>query len=227
MGEDVPPARESSKHESDYHYREVPGSDLSRIHFLSDAVFAFALTLLILGLVVPSFSEAGLNSGQVSQKVWSSLASEGTRFAAYLFAFVMVTLWWTVHHRTFRSIQRYDYALIWINMMVLLEIAFMPFILQLYAAFSQTQAAVVLFALTQLLTGLTVNALWRYASANHRLIDPTIPDEYIRHYARRGLLPSAAFAVSILISFVSVPAAELFWVAPLILAYFAGVYRVS
>ena len=194
---------------------------------LSDAVFAFALTLLILGLVVPSFNQSGLNSGQVSQKVWSGLASDWTRFVGYIFAFVMITLWWTVHHRLFRYIRRYDYVLMWTNMMVLLEIAVMPFVLQVYAAYSQTQAAVVLFAFVQALTGVTINALWRHASKAHRLIDPTIPEAEIRYQSNRGLLPSAAFLGSILISFVSVPAAELFWVVPLVLAYFAGVYRVS
>ena len=58
---------------------------------LSDAVFAFALTLLILGLAVPSFNQTGLNSGQASQKVWSALASDWTRFAGYIFAFVSVS----------------------------------------------------------------------------------------------------------------------------------------
>jgi len=143
----------------------------------------------------------------------------------YVFAFAMITLWWTVHHRTFRYIQRYDYVLMWTNMMVLLEIAVMPFVLEVYAAYPQTQVAVVLFAFMQAVTGLTINLLWRYASKGHRLIDPGLPDREIRRNADWGLLPSAAFAASIGISFVSVPAAVVVWVVPLILGFFAGIYR--
>jgi uncharacterized membrane protein len=205
----------------------VPGSDLGRIIFVSDAVFAFALTLLVLGLTVPGFNQNGLSTGQVSQRLGSALQSEWARFVGYVFAFAMIALWWTVHHRTFRYIQRYDYVLMWTNMMVLLEIAVMPFVLQVYAAFPGTQVAVVLFAFMQAVTGLTINLLWRYASKGHRLIDPRLPDAEIRLTADRGLLPSAAFAVSIGISFVSVPAAEAVWVVPLVLGFFAGAYRVS
>ena len=198
--------------------REVPGEDLGRIISLSDGVFAFALTLLVLGLTVPSVT--GATDAQTSSHLWGAIQGDWQKFLGYAFAFVMIGIWWMNHHRTFRYIERYDFVLMWLNMAVLLEVAVMPFVLQVYTAYSPTQTAVVLFAFMQTLTGVTLNVLWRYASNGHRLIDPKLTAEEIRTAANRGLLPALAFAASIGISFVSVPAAEYFWFVPILLVRF-------
>jgi len=207
--------------------REVPGDDIGRIISLSDGVFAFALTLLVLGLTVPVIATAGLNSGQVSGHLGHALQSDWPKFLGYVFTFAMISIWWMVHHRTFRYIQRYDFVLMWLNMVVLLEVAVMPFVLQVFAAYPDTQVAVVLFAFMQMATGITINVLWRYAARGHRLIDPKLPAEEIRYFANRGILPAIAFGGSILVSFVNVSWAEVLWVVPLALNRFSHRYGVD
>jgi uncharacterized membrane protein len=195
---------------------ELPGEDLSRIISLSDGVFAFALTLLVLGLAVPIVSTSG-SSSVVSGRLASSLWGDWPKFVAYVFAFVMISVWWMVHHRTFRYIERYDWVLMWVNMIVLLEVAVMPFVLQVYASYTDTQVAVALFAFMQMMTGLTMNGLWRYASNGHRLVDRQLSAAEIRYFSTRGILPPVAFGASILLSFVTLTGAELFWVVPVVL----------
>lgn len=190
---------------------EVPGEDLSRILSLTDGVFAFSLTLLVLGLTVPVIVTTGLSNGQVSGQLGARLNQDWQVFLGYVFAFVMIAVWWTYHHRTFRYIERYDSVLMWLNMAVLLEVAVMPFVLEVYTAYFGTQVAVVLFAFAQMLTGLTLNLLWRYASSGHRLVNPKLGATEIRYFADWGLLTPVVFAVSIGVSFVSVEAAELLW----------------
>ena len=188
---------------------EVPGEDLGRIISLTDGVFAFALTLLVLGLTVPVVS----NGGQLGNQ----LQADWPKFLGYVFAFVMIAVWWTYHHRTFRYIQRYDSVLMWANMALLLEIAVMPFVLQVFTAYSGTQDAAILFAVIQIAAGLTLNFIWRYASSGHRLIDPKLPAAEIEYFAKWGLVTPALFAVSIGISFLSVDAAEYFWIIAVVL----------
>ena len=207
--------------------REVPGEDLGRIISLSDGVFAFALTLLVLGLTVPILNTSGLNSSQVSGTLAHQLQSDWPKFVGYVFAFVMISLWWMVHHRTFRYIERYDFVLMWLNMMVLLEVAVMPFVLQLYTTYSDTQVGVAAFAFMQLATGLTINTLWRYASKGHRLIDPKLSSEEIRYFSTRGALPVIGFGASILVTFVDVTWAQLLWVIPLVLSRWSHRYGVD
>jgi len=205
--------------------REVPGEDLGRIISLTDGVFAFALTLLVLGLTVPTV--LGGTDVQTSNQLWSALQGDWQKFLGYAFAFVMISIWWMNHHRTFRYIQRYDFVLMWLNMMVLLEIAVMPFVLQVYTAYSSTQTAVVLFAFMQVVTGVTLNVLWRYASSGHRLVDPSLPAAEIRYFANRGVLPAVVFVASIGLSFVNVSWAEYSWVVALAVGRFARRYGVD
>jgi len=206
---------------------EVPGEDLGRIISLSDGVFAFALTLLVLSLTVPTLVTANTSSSVVSSNLARALQSDWQKFFGYAFAFVMIGIWWVIHHRTFRYIQRYDWVLMWLNMIVLLEVAVMPFVLSVYTTYSDAQVAVALFASMQVVIGLTMNALWRYASRGHRLIDPKLKVEEIRYYANRGLLTPIAFGVSIAISFVSVPWAQYVWFIPLLLSRLSHKYGVD
>lgn len=198
--------------------REVPGEDLGRIISLTDGVFAFALTLLVLGLTVPTFDTTGLSTQQISGHLGYLLQKDWQSFLGYVFAFVMIAVWWTYHHRTFRYIQRYDTVLMWTNMAVLLEIAVMPFVLEVYttSTYSSTQVATVLFASIQAVTGLTLNILWRYASSGHRLVDPKLPPVEIRYFGNQGLITPLVFTVSIGVSFLSVEAAEVLWVVSIV-----------
>ncbi|MGA8604224.1 MAG: TMEM175 family protein [Thermoplasmata archaeon] len=206
---------------------EVPGEDLSRILALTDGVFAFALTLLVLGLTVPVIVTTGLSSGQISGELGARLHQDYQSFLGYVFAFVMIAVWWTYHHQTFRYIERYDTVLMWTNMAILLEIAVMPFVLQVYTAYMDAQAAVVLFAVMQLTTGLTLNILWRYASSGHRLVNPQLDPAEIRYFADRGLITPVVFAVSIGVSFLSVEAAEILWIGGLVARRWGGKYGVA
>ncbi|MGD0587602.1 MAG: TMEM175 family protein [Thermoplasmata archaeon] len=196
---------------------EVPGEDLGRIISLTDGVFAFALTLLVLGLTVPSFTTTGLSNDQVSRHLGNLLQADWQSFLGYVFAFVMIAVWWTYHHRTFRYIERYDTVLMWLNMAILLEIAVMPFVLQVYTSYASTQVAVILFAVMQAATGLTLNVLWRYASSGHRLVDPKLEPAEIRYFANWGLVTPVVFVFSIGVSFLSVEAAEAVWILSIVL----------
>ena len=207
--------------------REVPGEDIGRIISLSDGVFAFALTLLVLGLTVPVIATQGLSDGQVSGILGARLQADWAKFLGYAFTFVMISVWWMVHLRTFRYIQRYDFVLMWLNMVVLLEVAVMPFVLQVFTTYTDTQVAVALFAFMQMATGVTINVLWRYAARGHRLIDPGLPADEIRYFANRGILPAIAFGGSILVSFVNVPLAEAVWIVPIVLNRWSHRYGVD
>jgi len=195
---------------------EVPGEDLGRIISLTDGVFAFAITLLVLGLTVPVINTSGMSSSSVSLALGGKLWTDWPKFVGYVFAFVMIAVWWTYHHRIFRYIERYDTTLMWLNMGLLLEIAVMPFVLQVYTAYSDTQVAVILFAVMQAVTGATLNVLWRYASAGHRLVDPKLDPAEIRYFANVGVITPVVFALSIGVSFVSVDFAQYAWVLAIV-----------
>jgi uncharacterized membrane protein len=192
---------------------EPLGEDLGRIISLSDGVFAFSLTLLVLSLAVPNVATVtGESSRQLSMALAARLQSDWSAFLGYVFAFVMIAIWWTNHHRIFRYIRRYDSRLVWLNMAVLLEVAVAPFVLSVFNDYSDTQVAVALFAALQVTTGATMGTIWSYATAQHRLVDATIDPRIVEYYRRRSWATPAVFGLSIAVSFASVLGAELCWV---------------
>jgi uncharacterized membrane protein len=186
---------------------EITGDDLSRILALSDGVFAFAMTLLVLSLAVPVYVHTPTNGMLVG-----FLLGDWSAIFGYVFAFVMIGVWWVVHHRTFHYIARFDSGLVWANMALLMEVAVMPFVLSFYLTFDYRQVAVVLFDVIQIALGLTSTILWEYAKRHH-LTKPDVPHAAAKFFTDRGLASSAVFAASIGVSFVSVDAAQFMWVA--------------
>ncbi|MGA7861960.1 MAG: TMEM175 family protein [Thermoplasmata archaeon] len=183
---------------------------MGRIVSLTDGVFAFALTLLVLSLVLPTVVAlpAATESSRLGNALWQARGA----FLGYVFVFVMISIWWVGHHRLFRYIVRYDDILVGFNLALLLEIAVMPFVLKVFVSYSSTQVAVDLFALIQIATGATLSLIWWYATWGHRLISPRLTDAAIRYVQIRLLLTPIVFAVSIGVAFVSVFAAEVIWI---------------
>ncbi len=210
---------EPEEHHGRRHLRHldtrIQGEDLGRIVSLSDGVFAFALTLLVLSLTVPVSKTPGvsLTNGQLG----AALNHDWGVFVAYAFAFVMIALWWSIHNRTFYYIAKFDSTLVWLNLLLLAQIAVMPFILSVFATYgigqsNPLQYAIVLFAAVQATLGATGTAIWEYAR-RAKLTRPGISDEISDFFTRRGLYTSAVFVISIGISFYSVGYAELSWIA--------------
>lgn len=193
------------------HFAGITGEQLDRIIALSDGVFAFAMTLLVLSLAVPSFDTNGMSDKATSAHLAFLLQHDYNAFIAYGFAFVMIAVWWVVHHRTFQFIARYDSTLVWLNMAILMEVAVMPFFLTIFADYSGTQTAVALFAGIQVTLGITTTMLWDYAR-RAKLVKPHLPPSVATYFSQRGWVTAGIFALSIGLTFFSVSIAELSWI---------------
>lgn len=190
------------------HAPDVSSTDLSRVLSLSDGVFAFALTLLVLSITVPVVTAT--HPSVASSQLGRALLGKWTTFLGYAFAFVMIGIWWMVHNRTFLYIARYDSAILWLNLLLLAQIALMPFVLSVFSDYSDTQAAVSLFAGLQVTLGITSTLIWDYAR-RARLLKPNVPSSVAVYFTRRGYLTAVVFGLSIAVAFVSPGWAEVSW----------------
>ena len=95
---------------------------LDRIIFFSDAVFAIAITLLALDIRLPPLPETAGNADLLA-----ALGHTWPQFLSYSISFLAIGMIWLAHHRTFRSVQRYDERLMLLNLFFLLLIGFVPF----------------------------------------------------------------------------------------------------
>jgi uncharacterized membrane protein len=133
------------------------------------------------------------------------------KFLTYVTSFLVVAVYWLDHHRMFRYIKRYDERLIWMNLALLMTIAFLPFPKALVSAYPGQHVAVVFYAATLMVTGLLSSALWRYAAGGHRLVDEGLDVRLIRYMAIRTASIPAVFLLSIGVSFIHPISAMLAW----------------
>ncbi len=104
----------------------VAGLTTGRITAFSDGVFSIAITLLVLNLCVPTVPGELLDQ---LGKQWPSLLS-------YILSFVIVGIYWVAHHNMFHYIKRSDRPFLWINILLLMCVAFIPFPAGLLGQFS-------------------------------------------------------------------------------------------
>jgi uncharacterized membrane protein len=168
---------------------------LDRIVFFSDAVFAIAITLLALELRVPE-----MPIDQVATQMPQQLAAMMPKFLSFLLSFLIIGSYWAAHHRDFQYIQRYDRRLIWINLLLLMFVAFLPFPTAMLGSYPAQQFTVTLYAGCLASMGFVRAGLWWYASRNFRLIDRNLDSRTIARLNRRGLLVPMIFLLSIVVA---------------------------
>ena len=172
---------------------------LDRILALSDGVFAFAITLLVLGLTVPALSKG---ESRTSLNLFKSLSGDLGAFYSYAMSFFVISIWWTAHHRIFRDILRYDRTLMWRNLFFLLFITIIPFLTQLLNEYGDIRIAVIIYDLVQAFGGLALSSVWSHASQHHLLISKSLTRAQIRNASLRSYVPSIGFVVAIILTFV-------------------------
>jgi uncharacterized membrane protein len=183
------------------------GRELDRIVFFSDAVFAIAITLLVLSIEVPQIPE-----NLVAEELPGQLFDLWRNVVSYVISFLVIFSYWTVHHSLFSIIRGYDRGLIWLNGLFLMAVAFLPFPSALLGEYGDLQLVVAIYAGSMAVTRLLLSAMWWYASGGQRLIVSDLDPGLIRAHHIRGVLIPLIFLISIAISFFSVRVAVYSWI---------------
>ncbi len=197
------------------------GLDTDRIETLADGVFAIAMTLLVFAISVPELT------GSAVDRLPASLLNLWPKLLAYVLSFVVLGVFWIGHHNQFFYIRRASRAFLWINIVFLMFIAFIPFSAQLLGRYPGQRVAVIVYGLNMIVVGLSLYLVWWYASGNHRLVDPDLDPATIGIATRRILSGPVAYAVAIVVSLLSVAAALIiFALVPLLYILPARIDRV-
>src|SRR5690606_17996305 len=85
------------------------GTNPDRVAYYSDAVYAIAMTLLVLDLRIP---EGATSAIEVLQTEYPS-------YLAFALSFLIIGYSWIAHHRRFKFVTGYDTGLLIINLIVL------------------------------------------------------------------------------------------------------------
>lgn len=180
--------------------------EYDRVLFFSDAVFAIAITLLVVDLRVPNLPARLIHAGQ-------QLREAEPRIFAFVLSFAVIGLFWTGHHTIFRYITALDRVLILINLLFLGTIAFLPYPTALLGAAGTSQApATILYAACVGAAGLGELAIWLWA-LRAGLVPGTVPPQVRRYFAARLLRTPVVFALSIPVAVAAPGAAPYLWLA--------------
>ncbi|MFL7890515.1 MAG: TMEM175 family protein [Anaerolineales bacterium] len=200
---------------NEHHPSTADDLGLERIIFFSDAVFAIAITLLVLDIRLPETGEV-LEDNQFLEQflgMWHD-------YLAYFISFWVIGTAWMGHHRKFRYIKRYNSRLMTLNLFFLMIIAFIPFPSSIISKYSGP-AATIIYALTMFLLSLLMTAIWGYASWHHRLIVPDLDSKQIRRQFIGPLATSLVFLFSIVVALFDENLAKLLWLLILFISLFA------
>jgi len=164
---------------------------LNRIEIFSDSVFAIIITLLVLEIKLPE-----LETANVSEHLTVSLFYLLPKIVSYIISFITVAIFWVSHYHLFNHMKHSDHGLLWLNNLLLLFLAFIPFPTGLIGSFPGEPLAVVLYGLVLFLSSLNFYFIRFYAYKKH-----LYQEKHEKHecaIVKKGLIPPVMYLIGML-----------------------------
>ena len=171
-------------------YNTIAGRSVERLAALSDAIFAVAMTLLVLDLRVP-LKEA-IHS---ELDLLRSLGPMAPQMIAYGMSFLTLGIFWNGQQVQLSRIERSDRYLTWINIFFLFGVSIMPFSTKLLSEYIRFRVALLCYWSNVLFLGVLILTAWRYAKRNG-LLKPDTEEAESDAIERRVVVAQALYAGS-------------------------------
>jgi len=147
----------------------------NRLEALVDGVFAFAMTLLVVGLSVPSIPRA-----EAATELPAYIASMFPQFLSFLIAFFILASLWIVHHEHFHFLRSVDKVVLWLNILILIFVVLVPFSTNLSGTYSHVPIAPLIFHANMLALSCLFLIHWQYIIRRPALLTgPIHPDRIL------------------------------------------------
>ena len=186
-----------------------------RLEAFSDCIFGIVMTLLFLELKVPEIS--GESDWRELLEVLRQLSP---KFISIVLSFVFTAIFWVAHHQFFRTLQQTTRGLLWLNLIFLFLVCFVPFPAAIMTEHPRNETAVVFFGATILLTSIMLYALRRYAWINRPEISNATSEKDVKNALNRSLLTVALYAAALVTAFFVPVAAIVFYFLILLILLF-------
>jgi TMEM175 potassium channel family protein len=177
----------------------------------SDGVFAVAITLLVLEIAVPT-----------GNHLWHDLKDEWPSFASFFVSFWVIGIIWVNHHGVLDHLKRADRGVLYLNLLVLMTVVFIPFSTALIAEHLKSGAdeevAAVVYSAAFLAMGLAFGALWTYITRHRAALGVQLSNDDVRRTSVLFLIGNPFYLVAVGVAFIS-PDAVLVIVAAVAVYY--------
>jgi len=166
---------------------------LERLILFSDAVFAIAITLLVIEIKIPEIHEKPVTDNAVLHKLRELIP----KFAGFLVSFFLIGQYWIVHHRMFSFVINFTDRLIWLNILFLFAIALMPFSTGFYSEYvlRGVVTPVIFYTANIALLGLANFLMWRYLSNKKNNLTENLTPALAKYFSLRALTVPVIFVI--------------------------------
>lgn len=170
--------KRTNKKISFYHrFKKALESDInidpSRLMGLTDGIFGMVMTLLVFGIALPE-----LQIVKYSDFI-TFMSSLAPTIGVTIVSFVLISSFWIYHHE-FIKIKAINIPYLWLNILFLICISFIPFTTSLIGNYSHFFLSEAIFGLNIFLTIVFFLLMYYYAYSKHFLEKMPSHDE--RHY---------------------------------------------
>ncbi|HEY1455450.1 MAG TPA: TMEM175 family protein [Candidatus Dormibacteraeota bacterium] len=181
--------------ESPRRFNELAGLSLARLAGISDGVFSVGMTLLVLGLAVPSISAAQSSEADLS----SAIFKLAPNLVVYALSFMTLGIFWVGQQTQLEQLERGNRHYTWLQLAFLFAVTLLPFSTQLLAHFPTHQVALVEYWLNVLLLGLMLLAGLEYGLHARLFREDRV--HYVAHLMRgRIVIAQGLYAIATAVS---------------------------
>ena len=183
-----------------------------RVEAFSDGVFAVAATVLIFNVTIEKTAPGGL---------LTALLAAWPKYAAYAASFLTIGVMWINHHGLFERIARMNRQLVFLNLLLLMAIVFLPFPTAVLGNNIQVRGdantAASLYGLNASIIAILFSGVWTYALTHpHLLTEGVDRNEAMRSWPR--------FSVGLVAYLACIPLGQVSPMAVVIVCAALGVY---
>jgi uncharacterized membrane protein len=152
-------------------YNRIAGQSVERLAALSDGIFAFAMTVLVLDLRVPA-----LDAVHNERDLWHALAALSPRLLMYMMSFLTLGIFWVGQQTQLNHLSASNVRLSWIHIGFLFFVTVIPFSTALLAEFIAYRIALIAYWLNILCLGAALYLSWGCATKSGLVKDDIGPD---------------------------------------------------
>jgi uncharacterized membrane protein len=188
----------------DVFHKDKTEFQVERLILFSDAVFAIAITLLIIEIRIPDISQGNVTN----QSFWQAFLPSVPKFLGFLMSFSMIGLFWSKHHQMFGFVTNYTPKLIFLNLFYLCTIVLMPYTTAVYSEYSLGRYATLIipflfYSINIILAGVASLLLWQYVgNPKHKVTHIPIDKNYLLLAKLRALILPFAFLLSFVVCWI-------------------------
>ncbi|HEY4839758.1 MAG TPA: TMEM175 family protein [Candidatus Acidoferrales bacterium] len=185
------------------------GLTTNRIESLSDGVFAIVLTLMVFQIRVPA--------DVAPNELWPRLMKQAPEFYSYAISFILVGIYWVAHHNMYHLVKRSTRPLLWMNLLFLMFVGFVPYSVALVGRYADVQRVMIIYGVHLMIISGLLFLQWWYVTRHKELLVTTLNPQFVRSVDVKILQAPVVCVLAILTSFISVRGSYLLYLLTIVM----------